>query len=130
MKKPVFVLIFCALLCVSAGALPHDGFLKIEGGAARIELKCGQKRRLRVSAGTLGAPVYKGLSFSSTNSLVAAVDGGGRVRAGLPGRAHVTVTDGAGRCDSILVTVSGGKAPALLPVIPLAVIVLIIIKNR
>ena len=130
MKKLILVIVFSALLCISAGALPHDGFLKIEGGAAKLELACGHKRRLRVSAGLAGMPVAGRLSFSSTDPLVAKVDGGGVLHAGLPGKAYVTVTDAKGRCDSILVVVSGGKAPALLLILPLAAIALIKIKNR
>ena len=124
MKNLILVIVFSALLCISAGALPHDGLLKIEGGAAKLELACGHKRRLRVSAGLAGMPVAGRLSFSSTDPLVAVL------HAGLPGKAYVTVTDAKGRCDSILVVVSGGKAPALLLILPLAAIALIKIKNR
>lgn len=104
------------LLCGGAQALKNYGrFLEIEGGRDCIVMHSGEKKRLSVKSALTGLPVIHGKTFYSDNPSVAAVGrSSGVVHAGLCGRAYITVTDGHGRTDSILIEVTGGRKAGLI----------------
>ena len=84
----------------------------------------GEKKHLHVSSSLTGLPVFKDLHFSSSNILIATVDRSGVVRAGMRGRAYITVVDKNGRVDSILIVVEGSKKTGVIGIIIILIILI------
>ena len=108
---------FGALLCGGAQALKNYGrFLEIEGGRDCIVMHSGEKKTAeRQKAHSRDCPLYTAKHFTRIIRQSRRSDAHrGVVHAGLCGRAYITVTDGHGRTDSILIEVTGGRKAGLI----------------